>query len=136
MFAALFLAFVVVPLVEIAVIVAVGQALGVVDTIGLLILVSVVGAVVVKHQGLGTLRRVRAEMAAGRVPGHELVDGSLILVAGALLVTPGFVTDACGALLLVPPVRRGVRAVALRRLRRRLRREDVVVRRVGNGPTP
>jgi UPF0716 protein FxsA len=98
--------FIVVPLVEIAVIIQVGHWLGVLDTIALLLLVSIVGAWLVKRQGIGVLRRIRAELDAGRVPGAALVEGAVVLVAGVLLLTPGFVTDAFGLVLLVPPVRR------------------------------
>ena len=109
-------------LVEIAVIIEVGRRLGVLNTIGLLILVSLVGAVIVRAQGLGLLRRVITEVEAHRVPGAALADGALLAAAGGLLVVPGFVTDAAGLLLLVPPVRTGVR----RWLRRRWSRRFVV----------
>jgi UPF0716 protein FxsA len=118
--------FIVVPLIEIAVIIQVGQWLGVVNTIGLLLLVSVVGAWLVKRQGLGVLRRIRDQQQAGQVPAAAVFDGALILVAGALLLFPGFVTDAMGLLLLLPPVRTGVRAL----LRRRFTRRVQVVRSV------
>jgi UPF0716 protein FxsA len=111
-------------LVELVVIVEVAQRLGVIDTIGLLILVSIVGVLVVKAQGLAVLRRLVGDVEAGRVPGPTLADGALVVVAGALLVVPGFVTDVPGLLLLVTPVRRVVR----RRLRRRWSRRFVVVR--------
>ncbi len=110
--------------VELIVIVEVAQRLGVIDTIGLLILVSIVGGLVVKAQGLAVLRRLLGDVEAGRVPGPTLADGALVVVAGVLLVVPGFVTDVPGLLLLVPPVRRGVR----RRLRRRWSRRFIVVR--------
>jgi UPF0716 protein FxsA len=113
----LVLLFLVVPIVELAVIIQVGQALGVAETIALLILVSVAGAWLVKREGLGVMRRARRQVEAGKVPATELVDGVLILGAGALLLTPGFVTDCIGILLLVPPVRAGVRAYARRRIR-------------------
>jgi UPF0716 protein FxsA len=117
---------IVIPLVEIAVIIQVGDWLGIVNTIGLLILVSVVGAWLVKRQGLGVLRRIRQQQQAGQVPAAAVFDGALILVAGALLLFPGFVTDAIGLLLLLPPVRAGVRAF----LRRRYMRRVQVVRAV------
>jgi UPF0716 protein FxsA len=113
--------FIVVPLIEIAVIIQVGQWLGVVNTIGLLLLVSVVGAWLVKRQGLGVLRRIRDQQQAGQVPAVAVFDGALILVAGVLLLFPGFVTDVFGLLLLVPPVRAGVRAYLRRRFRARVR---------------
>lgn len=112
--------FIVIPLVEIAVIIQVGQYLGVVNTIGLLLIISISGAWVVKRQGLGVLRRIREQRDLGRVPGAELFDGALILVAGVLLLTPGFVTDAVGLLLLIPPFRRGMRWWLRRRWERRV----------------
>ena len=101
----LFLIFVVTPIVELAVIIQVAGSTGVMNTIGLLILVSLVGAWLVRREGLGILRRAQAELAKGRMPGRELVDGLLVLLAGALMLTPGFVTDAVGLALLLPPVR-------------------------------
>jgi len=100
---------IVVGIVEIMVMIQVGQWLGVVNTIGLLILISVIGAWLVKRQGLGVLGRIREQRVAGQVPAAQVFDGALILVAGVLLVIPGFVTDALGLLLLLPPVRALVR---------------------------
>lgn len=119
MLAALAVLFLVVPFVELFVLLQVGQAIGVVDTIVLLVVVSVVGAWLVKREGLGVLRRAQERVAAGTVPGRELVDGILILFAGALLLTPGFVTDVVGILLLLPPVRAALRGSTVRWLRRR-----------------
>ena len=103
------LLFLVVPFVELFVIIEVGQAIGAPSTIVLLVAISVVGAWLVKREGLGTLRRAQARMGAGQVPGAERMDGLLILFAGALLLTPGFLTDGLGICLLVPPVRAGIR---------------------------
>ena len=114
----LFLVFVVTPIVELAVIVQVAGSTGVMNTIGLLVLVSVVGAWLVRREGLGILQRAQQEAAQGRIPGREIVDGLLVLGAGALMLTPGFVTDAVGLALLFPPTRALVRAVATRRLTR------------------
>ena len=114
----LFLVFVVTPIVELAVIVQVAGSTGVMNTIGLLVLVSLVGAWLVRREGLGILRRAQAELAEGRMPGRELVDGLLVLLAGALMLTPGFVTDTVGLALLLPPVRAVLRMVANRRLSR------------------
>jgi len=114
----LFLIFVVTPIVELVVIVQVAGSTGVMNTIGLLVLVSLVGAWLVRREGLGILRRAQAELAEGRMPGRELVDGLLVLLAGALMLTPGFVTDAVGLALLLPPVRAVLRMVATRRLSR------------------
>lgn len=118
---------VVVVIVEIAVIIQVAHAIGALDTIALLILVSVVGAYLTKHEGFVVLRRLRAQLAAGRVPAAELVDGVLVLAAGVLLLVPGFVTAGIGLLLLFPPTRALFRAF----LRRRF---DLRVYRGGRGP--
>jgi UPF0716 protein FxsA len=111
----LFLLFVLVPFAEIYVLLQVGHAIGALNTLGLLILISIVGAWLAKREGLGVLRRMQAALNAGRVPGTELIDGFLILLAGALMLTPGFLTDIVAILLLLPPVRAAVRRT-LRRI--------------------
>jgi UPF0716 protein FxsA len=118
--ALLFLLFVVVPFAELYVILQVGHAIGALPTIALLIVMSVLGAALVKREGLGVLRRAQQRIDQGEVPGRELVDGVLILFAGALLLTPGFLTDVVGVLLLLPPVRLALRATAIRALRNRV----------------
>jgi UPF0716 protein FxsA len=115
---------IVVGIVEITVMIQIGQLIGVVNTIGLLLLVSLLGAWLVKRQGLGVLARIREQRMAGRLPAADVFDGALILVAGVLLVIPGFVTDALGLLLLIPPIR----AVARRVVSRRVMREVEMVR--------
>src|SRR5262249_26093199 len=113
-FVALLLA---IPIVEIAVMVQVADWIGTGQMLALLISISVVGVWIVKRQGIGVLRRIRAELDAGRIPGAHLVDGGLVLLAGMLLVIPGFVTDSLGILLLLPPVRALVRGWLRRRFR-------------------
>ena len=110
----LFVIFIGVPFAELYVLLQVGHAIGVLNTLGLLVLVSMVGAWLAKQAGLSVLRRMQAAIQAGRVPGAELVDGFLVLLAGALMITPGFLTDIIAILLLLPPVRAGTRR-ALRR---------------------
>ena len=112
--------FIVVPFAEIYVLLQVGHAIGVVNTLGLLILVSVVGAWLAKREGLGVIRRMQRSIEAGRVPGAELVDGFLILFAAALMLTPGFLTDIVAIFLLLPPVRVVVRRELRRRVARRI----------------
>jgi UPF0716 protein FxsA len=112
--------FVLVPIVEIAVIIQVGQAIGVIETLLLMVAVSVVGAWLVKREGIGVWRRAQRQLDTGVVPGRELVDGMLIMLAGALLLTPGFVSDCLGVLLLLPPVRAGLRRLVIGRLRKRV----------------
>ena len=128
------LGFVIVPLVEIYAFVLVSQAIGVWNAIGLLLLCSLVGLWLAKREGFGVLNRIRAMTAAGRVPGNELLDGLLIFFGGLLLLVPGFVTDAFGLLLLLPPVRAGARALAKRRLRIRVLGTTTTTSRVRLGP--
>jgi UPF0716 protein FxsA len=110
----LFVIFVGVPFAEIYVLLQVGHAIGILNALALLLLVSMVGAWLAKREGLGVLRRMQDTVQAGRVPGVELIDGFLIFLAAALLITPGFLTDIVGVLLLLPPIRAGVR-LSLRR---------------------
>lgn len=116
--ALLFLAFLIVPLLELAVIVQVQARVGLGWTILALIVISLGGAALVKREGLKAWRRFREALAQARLPAAEVVDGALLLVAGALLLTPGFLTDAVGLLFLLPPTR----ALVNRALRGRVRR--------------
>jgi UPF0716 protein FxsA len=118
-FAVLALLFLVVPFLELYVLIQVGRVVGALPTVALLLLVSAAGAWLVKREGLSVIRRAQGQLREGRVPTTELVDGVLIVLAGALLVSPGFVTDAAGVLLLLPPVRLALRSYARRRLARR-----------------
>jgi UPF0716 protein FxsA len=94
-----------VPLAEIAVFVLVGSQIGVLPTIAMVIATAVAGAILLRIQGFGALTRIRAAMETGGMPGRELVHGLMIMIAGVLLLTPGFITDSIGLLLFVPPVR-------------------------------
>jgi UPF0716 protein FxsA len=114
--------FLAVPIIELALIIKIGATIGVLNTIGLLVLSSVVGAWLMKREGLGVMRRMQASVAEGRVPGSELVDGFLILFGGALMMAPGFLTDILGMALLLPPVRFLVRRLVRRRLAIRVTR--------------
>jgi len=128
----LILLFIVVPIVELYVIIQVGGAIGVLPTIALLIADSVLGAMLMRHQGRSAWRRFNAALSEGRIPHREVIDGALVIFGGALLLTPGFVTDILGIVLLLPPTRALVRGVIARRLLPRL-----VVSRVGGyGPAP
>jgi UPF0716 protein FxsA len=118
-FAALALLFLVVPFVELYVLIQVGQAIGALPTIAILVIDSLVGAWLVKREGLRVLRRAQDQVQRGVVPGTELVDGLLILFAGALMLTPGFLTDALATFLLIPPIRVVVRRLMATQLARR-----------------
>lgn len=112
---------------EIYAVVAVANAVGVVNTVLLLLAFSFVGVWLTKRVGLGVLTRIRNQLAAQQLPGTELIDAGLVLVAGLFLLVPGFVSDGIGLLLLFPPTRALVRGLIRRRFR-------VRVLRLGPGP--
>src|SRR5688500_17983189 len=102
---ALLVLFLVVPIVEIYVIVQVGQQIGALPTIALLLVESAIGAWLVKHEGRRAWQALRAAVGTGRLPSAELADAALVLVGGTLLLTPGFVTDVFGFFLILPMTR-------------------------------
>ncbi len=116
----LILLFIVVPIVELYVIIQVGQAIGVLPTLAILLADALLGSLLLRHQGRAAWRRFNAAIAEGRFPGREAADGVMVAVGGTLLLTPGFVTDVFGVLLLLPPTRALVRAGLFRYLRRRV----------------
>lgn len=98
----LFLLFVIVPLIEIVLLINVGEIIGAWYTIGLVLLSAFIGVNMLRRQGLSTLMRARSKMDGGEIPAHEMVEGIILAVGGALLVTPGFVTDFFGFCCLIP----------------------------------
>ena len=127
--AKLLLLFILVPATELALLIEVGSRIGTATTLLLIVATGVLGASLASRQGLGVLRQIERETAAGRMPGGAIVDGVLILVAGLVLMTPGFLTDVVGFLCLVPATRRVIRRAVGRRLQRAARegRARVVV---------
>lgn len=101
----LLLAMIGVPILEIAVFIEAGERIGLWPTLGAVILTAVVGTALMRFQGLSTIARARESLDAGQLPVAEVFEGICLLIGGALLLTPGFVTDAVGFLLLIPPVR-------------------------------
>jgi UPF0716 protein FxsA len=97
--------FIVVPIVELYVIIQVGQAIGVVPTLAILLADALLGSLLLRHQGRGAWRRFNEALAARRFPAREVADGLMIAIGGTLLLTPGFVTDIFGLILLIPPTR-------------------------------
>jgi UPF0716 protein FxsA len=112
--------FIVVPLAELYVIIQVGQAIGVVPTLALLLVDALLGSILLRHQGRAAWIRFNRALAEGRLPHKEVFDGVLVIVGGALLLTPGFLTDIVGLILLIPPTRALVRAVSARFVRGRM----------------
>ena len=125
----LFLAFTIIPVSEIYILIAIGGQIGILPSIGLVILTGIVGASLARSQGLKTLGRIRDSFQQGVVPGEELINALLIAIAGIVLLTPGFLTDAAGLFLLIPATRTLCREWLKRRI------ELVYAQRnVGNGP--
>jgi UPF0716 protein FxsA len=118
----LFVAIIAVPLAELWVVLRVAEGIGLAATLALLLLVSIAGASLLKQQGLLAWRRLNTTLQRGEMPTGELIDAGLILLGGALLLTPGFLTDAVGLLLLLPPGRAAVKGLAGRLLARWARR--------------
>jgi UPF0716 protein FxsA len=116
----LFLLFIVVPLAELYVIIQVGQAIGVLPTIALLLLDSILGSVLMRSQGRRAWQRFTEAVQAGRPPAREVLDGALVLLGGAFLLTPGFLSDILGVLLLLPPTRAVFRRLLARRFLQRM----------------
>jgi UPF0716 protein FxsA len=115
----LVLVFIVLPIAELYVIIQVGEAIGVVPTIALLIADSFLGAALLRSQGRAAWRRFNEALATGRVPAREVFDGTMVILGGAFLLTPGFITDVIGLLLLIPPTRALFRGMVARMARRR-----------------
>ncbi len=114
----LLLLFIVLPAVELGLLIEIGQRIGTLETLALIVVTGIVGASMARSQGLSLLSRVREQISAGEMPADSLLDGVMILIASALLVTPGVLTDAFGFLCLTP----AFRALLKRELARRFRR--------------
>jgi UPF0716 protein FxsA len=117
---ALIVVFIVLPLAELYVILKVGDAIGAVWTILLLAADSLIGALLLRSQGRSVWRRFNTALAEGKMPHREVMDGVLVIFGGAFLITPGFITDVIGLLLLLPPTRSLIRSQVVRRLGRRV----------------
>ena len=129
----LLLLFIVVPVVELVLLIEIGQRIGTLTTIGLIIGTGVVGASLARQQGINTLARLRTDLDAGRLPAQAIVDGVLILVAAALLVTPGVLTDLFGFFCLIPSCRRLLTRTMKRRFERAVRAGTVNVTTASSG---
>jgi UPF0716 protein FxsA len=124
--------FIVVPIAELYVIIQVGQLIGVVPTLFLLLADALLGSWLLKHEGRGAWRRFNEALAGRRFPGREVADGALIIVGGTLLLTPGFITDIFGLFLLLPPTR----AITRRLLKRFTIGRFAVVGMTSGGQSP
>jgi UPF0716 protein FxsA len=127
---------VVVPIAELWLLIQVGQQIGVLPTVALLILDSLLGAWLLRREGRRTWQAFRAASEAGRVPAKEVADGALVIFGGALLLTPGFLSDALGLLCILPPTRALVRRSLLGVVTRRFLGPLPWLLRRGGGPRP
>lgn len=129
--------FVAIPLLELAILLQVGQLIGLLPTFGLVVVTGVAGAALARRQGIRAFVAVQRELAEGRLPGRSLLDGLAILVGGAFLLTPGILTDVAGFSLLFPGSRRWLQRVVRRSLERRIREGTVefTVYGAGGGAT-
>jgi UPF0716 protein FxsA len=116
----LVLLFIVVPIAELYVIIRVGDWIGVGPTLAILIFDSVLGALLLRHQGRAAWVRFNRALSESRMPGREVLDGVMIIFGGALLLTPGFITDVVGLLLLIPPTRAALRGLMTTMVKGRL----------------
>ena len=133
MLSRLILLFVAVPLLELALLLQVGQWIGLGPTVALVIATGFAGAALARQQGLRAFLAVQQELATGRLPGRSLLDGLSILVGGALLLTPGILTDVLGFSLILPVSRRALQGVLRRRMERRIKEGDLRVAVFGAG---
>ncbi len=117
MFLALIIIFTVVPAVELALLIKVGTIIGVANTLAVIILTGVLGASLARMEGFLVLSKIQRSLEQGVMPNNELIDGVMILVGGIVLLTPGFITDAMGFLLLLPPTRAIIKAIVRRAMK-------------------
>ncbi len=120
MFFKLFLIFAVIPVIELALLIKVGSIIGTMNTISIVILTAVIGAYMVRSEGLGVMSRIQANMQEGIFPAEELINGMMILLAGALLLTPGFFTDVIGFFMVIPVSRNFLKRIARRYIEKKM----------------
>ena len=121
MFGKLLLLFIIVPIIELILLIQIGQLVGTVPTIALIIFTGALGAFLVRRQGISVLNKIRTELQTGQLPAGSIFDGAIILLAGAFLMTPGILTDTMGFLCLIPPTRRFIKKLTWTRMQRAMR---------------
>ena len=125
--------FILVPLIELALLIQVGQWIGVWPTVALVAVTGVMGVILVRQEGVRTMARIQLELSRGQLPHRALLDGACLLVAGAFLMTPGVLTDALAFALLLPPARGLIQRWVVARLKRGLQEGTLHVRMQGRG---
>lgn len=125
----LFLLFSVIPVIELYLLIRVGKTIGALPTVVLLLLISFLGAWLVRHQGFAILRTIQSELAAGRIPAASLLDGAVVLAGGILLLTPGFFTDLLGLFFLIPATRAMIKQYLGLWLQKKLSSGQIIIHR-------
>jgi UPF0716 protein FxsA len=120
MFFKLLVIFIVVPVIELSLLIKVGSIIGTLNTVIIVLLTAVIGAYLVKLEGLSVMYRIQKNMMEGIFPAEELIDGMMILIAGVLLLTPGFITDTIGFLMVFPGSRNVIKRIARRYFDKRI----------------
>lgn len=123
----LFLLIIVIPAAEIGLLLLSGKTIGVWPTLLLILLTGVIGTYLAKKEGIQTIRKAQEQLSHGQLPGDALLDGVCILVGGVLLITPGFITDITGFLMLFPPTRRICKFFMMKTLRRKLDKSRIKI---------
>ena len=121
-------AFLTIPLIEVWILLQIADLAGLLNTIGLLILTSIIGALLVRREGISVFRKAKNEITQGQMPEKQILDGFLILLGGVLMLTPGFFTDIIGFLLLFPPTRLLLRTIVIKRLNSRISNPNSYIR--------
>lgn len=125
MFPKIVAAFIAVPLIELAILIKVGNAIGVWQTVWIVVATAVAGASLARWQGMSVLKSIRGDLSMGRMPSESLTDGLMILVGGVTLLTPGLLTDVAGFLFIIPQTRRLIKTLVRKRMEKRMNIIDI-----------
>jgi UPF0716 protein FxsA len=129
MFFKLFILFTLIPVIELALLIKIGSIIGLFNTIAIVIMTALIGAYMVKMEGIGVMYRIQQNMQEGIFPAEELINGMMILVAGALLLTPGFFTDVIGFLMVFPVSRNYIKKIAKSYMKRKMSTDELYIHR-------
>jgi UPF0716 protein FxsA len=130
MFFKLFFLFTIIPIIELAILIKLGSYLGVFNTVLIVILTAIVGAYMVRLEGIGVMYRIQKSMQEGVFPEEELITGAMILVAGALLLTPGFFTDVLGFIMVFPASRNIIKKYAKKHIHKKLHPNEIEIHKL------
>ena len=129
MFFKLFLLFTLIPVIELSLLIEIGSYIGILNTVIIVILTALVGAYMVRMEGMGVMYRIQKNMQEGQFPAEEMISGAMILVAGALLLTPGFFTDIIGFLMVIPLSRNYISAMIKKYIEKKMSNDEIHINR-------